>query len=1134
MKPTAEQSLAIKTHGRPLVVEAGAGTGKTWVLVERFIYLLETHPDWPLESIIAITFTDKAAREMRARLRKAIEERAIRGLETGRWQEHRLNLDRMQVSTIHSLCSRILRENAIALGIDPGFQVLDQQEADLLKEDAIRSTFIALDEKAHPALELLASLRVYDLRNVLEGMLQKRGILNRLFQNLEDSAGLLQKWGAGLEEMRTAIWEDQLSQDPHLVDVIEAFPDTEIKDPQDRLADTVRLAQDGCHAYHDGDLIGAVKVWLNINLSGGKQDNWGGKESLQVLKGDLKLLRSAAKALENAGALQQIDELDLAAADHLQLWRSLWELLDGVYSEIKEGKQALDFDDLELFTEGLLKEVPYGARLKGFLGGINHLMVDEFQDTNLVQQGIIYALAPPLQEGSLFVVGDAKQSIYRFRQAQVSVFNQTAKTIEEVTGCPAVSLRTSFRSHHALVQALNDLFNIILVPAREQQADYEASPGPLTAARQIHPEMQTPVEMLLIPKTDPSRDGTLNMEEARIWEAGWIGQRLHELKRSQFSVWDKDMGDYRPFEFKDAAVLFRATTSLPLYEAVFKDLGLPYLTVSGRGYYDRPEVQDLIALLAALANPADDLNLAAVLRSPLFSLSDETLYRLRWHHSPQQEAGEIPKPIPYKLALSSPAVTNQPDLVDRAHEILEDLWGQVDRVEVWQLLRSALDLTAYETTMMLSDGKTGRALSNVKKFLTLARDRGEFNLFEFINRLRDLRTREAREGEALGREPESGAVQLMSIHQAKGLEFPVVVLADLGRGKRRSGSSSILLHDPAFGIVCKVRDPQGDWVAPAGYAWGKWLDEAMEEAENKRLLYVAATRSADLLLLCGRTGDRYSWLTEILTAWSLEEEGPSEEVISYGDYGIRLYRPEKPVVVEKGWEELESRPTLEIHQIPSLALPLTQTMESRPSAVTKWIERSQDKVVDQEELYPAQWKQEISPGKRKVPRRLVGDIVHKVLAQWTPLLEEDGKRFPIVAAFAREVGVSKGSLPEAVWRSEQILSRLRNHPIYEQVNQAVKRFHEIPFTLSTPGGILHGVIDLLYLDQKNQWHLVDWKTDWAPQAQIESLAARYQAQVGYYAQAVQVIIGIRPETWIYFLEPKIVSVEIKSNTTPKI
>jgi ATP-dependent helicase/nuclease subunit A len=279
MNPTTEQKIAIEIQDRALVVEAGAGTGKTWVLVQRFLHLLEAHPHWPLDSLIAITFTEKAAREMRTRVRLAIEAKALADPDNPQWQAHRQNLDRMQVSTIHSLCSRILRENAIAAEIAPRFQVLDQQEADLLKEEAIRETIQALDDENHPALALLASLRVYDLREEMGSMLSKRGTLNQLFPDLGEPDDLLIRWEAGLDEMRAALWQEQLQSCPDLLDRCSEIVGIQITDPTDKLSRAVQAAQKGARAASQGALVDAIKAWKSINRSGGRAANWGGKDA---------------------------------------------------------------------------------------------------------------------------------------------------------------------------------------------------------------------------------------------------------------------------------------------------------------------------------------------------------------------------------------------------------------------------------------------------------------------------------------------------------------------------------------------------------------------------------------------------------------------------------------------------------------------------------------------------------------------------------------------------------------------------------------------------------------------------------------------------------------------------------------
>jgi len=242
-------------------------------------------------------------------------------------------------------------------------------------------------------------------------------------------------------------------------------------------------------------------------------------------------------------------------------------------------------------------------------------------------------------------------------------------------------------------------------------------------------------------------------------------------------------------------------------------------------------------------------------------------------------------------------------------------------------------VTGYTAALALDDGATGRRRGNVGKLLALARQQPEASLPRFLARLRDLQTREAREGEALGHEPESGAVQLMSIHAAKGLEFQVVVVADLGRQPRSGFGIPHLLHDPGYGLACRIRDDQGDWQSPAGYAWAQWQDEQMEAAERKRLLYVAATRTADLLLLTGRLGERKSWLAEILAAFDLEPDGPAEETVDCGTFALRVHRPmDVPPFIRLEQPTMAMPATFTA--IPPLAQPFPPRREPRPIAVT--------------------------------------------------------------------------------------------------------------------------------------------------------------------------------------------------------
>jgi len=484
MKATEQQQLAIQTQDRSLIIQAGAGTGKTTVLVQRFVHLLETHPEWNLDNLYAITFTEKAAREMRIRLRQEIEAKVSLYPDVPKWQEHRLYLDRINVSTIHSLCSRILRENAIACQIDPQFQVIDEQEANLLKEESIRSTIKLIEEEDHPALELLASLHINDLKTEMSNMLNKRGTLFQLFTKLQEKGSLLEHWRVEVQKMLSSYWDNKLYQNPDLKEALQIIPNIEIINPNDKLTDAVEKAQRGCQLISsDYNLAGAYQYWIGINRTGGKQINWGGKDQLNELKIFLKVLNDTAKEIKKDSFHHPFGELDELAAQHLELWKSLWKKLEHVYTSIKDSNQSLDFDDLEIRTDQLLSQLTRSTRLENFLKGIKHLMVDEYQDTNLIQQRIISELAPINHAGKLFVVGDAKQSIYRFRQAQVSIFNQIARDIQLFTQQSPLPLNRSFRSQESLVSAINDVFKFVFQPIDKDYALFEAKPGALSASR---------------------------------------------------------------------------------------------------------------------------------------------------------------------------------------------------------------------------------------------------------------------------------------------------------------------------------------------------------------------------------------------------------------------------------------------------------------------------------------------------------------------------------------------------------------------------------------------------------------------------------------------------------------------------
>lgn len=1172
MELTPQQAAAVTTQGRSVILEAGAGTGKTWTLVQRFLYLLDAHPAWPLESIVAVTFTEKAAREMRSRIRDGVEAAAAEAPPGSHWHQRRLELNRLRVSTIHSLCARILRENAIAAGVDPRFDVLDEQAGDLLKEEALRQTLAWLAENEQPALELLVSLNVRDLETELTTLLGQRGTVARLFANLPASESLVERWREGVARMRQQIVREALRSLPDLEPALAQLPAVDIVDPDDKLASSVMCAQQGCRHIADGDIVAAAECFVEINLRGGRQANWGGKEALAELKDWLRAVRAVGKEVID---IPEVGDADEEAAAALHKWRDLWTALTATYDRLKAEQHTLDFDDLEIMAERLLYSRAQDGRLAAFLAGINHLMVDEYQDTNEVQQRIIYALAHPEDGGRLFVVGDVKQSIYRFRQAQVTVFHATADDIQAATGDPPLHLSLSFRTHAALVAAVNHAFDSIFQPLGASHADFEARPGALTAARPTpgpHPAAPAPVELWVLPRQDSAGE-RINAEAARIWEAQLLAERLLELAAERMPVYDRRADGYRAFEFGDAAILFRATTSLPLYEEVFQQAGLPYLTVSGRGYYDRPEVRDLIALLAALHNPADDLAVATALRAPLFSLSDETLYWLRWRTADGERATD---PIPFRQALAAAPHTAQPDAVARTAVVLDDLWAMTGRASVWRLLRTALDRTGYlaaltppnppspsflgeggrkvDAPLTLSSteqdergrstpplsrhlgrggvggGEGARRSGNVAKLLELARDQAGASLSEFLRRVEDLRAREAREGEALAA-ADAGAVQLMSVHAAKGLEFPVVAVADLGRSSSGSwGSARRVLHDPAFGLACMSRDERGEWQKPASYRWARWLEDRMEAAESKRLLYVACTRAADLLLLSGRAETGNCWLNDLAGAWRVELDGPPEETVAHDGFTVHVRRPEpvegrrpeEPPAVSTTAPAVERRPVSPgLEEVPPLAGPLP-TSDVRPQSVTHLVRRLAEAAGEEASVPSALALHAAEEDAGRVSGRVLGRMIHRALADWDCLALPEPQLKAWLWDLACQEGVTaEAALGRAVGVAYAVLGRVRRSHRYNSIDGARRRYTEFPFTVVSPVGPLHGVIDLVYQDAAGSWRVVDWKTEWLKegaaerQAQIES----HLPQLAVAALAAEQALSARVHAALCFLSP---------------
>lgn len=751
--PTPSQAQAITTVDCPLAVTAGAGSGKTRVLVERYLHLLASGT--PVHKIAAVTFTKKAAQEMKDRLREKRPDLIE-------------SLEKAQISTIHSLCQRIIQEHPLQAGIDPRFRVAEEWEAKLLLQETISDVVAELEAPEELGTEGEVASLVFELYEMMLRKGETKFQFHPEFEELEFPLLQLRQATEHVlalkpttEVQRTVLGE--LKEEwPYLVERLH-FPDDELR-------------------LEALEVLGTLVKRIRGKLA----------EETRELK---ELLEEAEQSIkENQGR---------------GIVAYLGEVLGQVHWRFAQGKRlmgVLDYDDLEQLSYELLQMPEVRADYP-----FEHLMVDEFQDTNPLQKKIVDALVE--ESATLFVVGDPKQSIYRFRGADVGVFVETKDEIAE-TGTN-VFLEENFRSRPELIAFVNAFFGQLL-------AGEAIGFQPSRAARDEAGDpcfhiLRTPTEELLA-------------DAARALEAEQIALKIRELV---------DGGEYR---YEEISILFRAMTSAYIYEGALKRAGIPYVNLGGRGFYSKQEIQDVLHYFRWLEDPGDEVAQLAVLRSPFYLISDEGLYWLRHDRLDKLSQDEVEA-----LARS------QEDYI-----FLRSLAKQRPAPEV---ITSLLDRTDYVArTWRLPFGP--QKVANIEKFLEKSWDLYAQDVYTIPEQTRFLRLMvkgSPKEGEALLDAEHADVVVLRTIHGSKGLEFPVVFLPDTNASAIRNQMGKVL-YSPEHGLAYR---------GMRAYDFLLEQEKQAERSEAKRLLYVAITRAEERFYFCARDGKLakdswWAWLQESL------------------------------------------------------------------------------------------------------------------------------------------------------------------------------------------------------------------------------------------------------------------------------
>lgn len=1090
MEPNEEQRPAILAREQDVVVTAGAGTGKTRTLVARYLSLLAE--GLPLRSIVAITFTRKAAREMRNRVRAVmgnyLRDPDLSLAERRRWEGLYHELDAARIGTIHNMCMEILRAHPAEAAIDPRFTVLDEGQAGILVSQAIDLAMAwAADDPM--AMDLFLLFGEWQLGRLLNNLMGQRLQAQLAFEERPDDL-----WAMWLDQLLPPIktFLDDVQVQASFADLIDVRADGTLALAEaigDKLATPLAellLTWDEIQealAQEDWAAVSTRLALLRINMKQvGKKGNWAGHDPKAAIKELQTIYDERLAGWVGKGINLELDRILAEATPALQ---ALFNEAQTAYSQLKQDRQALDFDDLEDMALLLLRNrADVSQRWQKEIAAI---LVDEYQDTNGRQRDLVNLING--QQGNLFIVGDAKQSIYRFRGADVSVFRGERKNIE-LTGGRAYSLTTSYRAHRELISGLNELLRPVLGEDEDLDRPWREPFAPLNPYRQkARSGVSAPyIEMQLTVGSKSS--GALHRSAQAL-----VAYLVDLVEQSEDQV-----------RYGDVAILCRASTSFGPYEDALDEASIPYLTVAGRGFYDRPEIRDLMNALLALNDPSDDLAMVGLLRSPVFGFSDMELYYLNRKWAKSGRAGSF---------WSFLQDEDDPQ-INRAIDLITPLYRQSGRTPVARLLKAFLDSTHYRAALLRAGYP--RAARNVSKLLADAHASGMVTVHEFLEYVNGIRAGAAREGEA--RATAGDVVRIMSVHAAKGLEFPIVVLGDINH---KSPTGGYLFLDPNFGVLPQLNDEEGR--LPGLYRLTKQRVDDQEAAEAERLLYVAATRAEEKLILNGCIRFSRSGHPSFLAGWLKELDsslGLKELDVPYDDAGARahnykLMAGDTPVACTIYEPEY---PTVQI----------TAPVQEQAEPAVEWSPQMLDPVAtSQDELDEESQRKEQDPPLRvwrvipavqrpRAPAWIVGLLVHEALAVW---------RFPNdefdrwARSRAREHGLAdQQRLDDAVRQTRRMVGRFKAHSLYSEMQLAERRLNELPYSLVDDDGLIQqGIIDALFL-KDGSWTVVEYKTDRVRDAAAVAqllIDKDYLDQLKGYAKAVEQLIGGKPRSILVFL-----------------
>jgi ATP-dependent helicase/nuclease subunit A len=1040
-----------------VALEASAGTGKTRVLVDRYINLLRAGVD--PTNILAITFTRKAAAEMRERIVATLRASAARGeIGPSRWRDLRDRTADINISTIDAFCLSLLREFPLEAGLDPGFSLADETEVPRLVDEsldrALRVCRAVAREDEHVAL-VFAQLGDRRVRAGLAALLNRRlvapAVLSRYLAKGSRDLTLAAAGRRGAAAL-VAVMHSMRGG-------LDRFLDTGPPEPAFQLLARHLQEMDAC--LRDGAVPDPAAVHAAFARVRGHFLTQGGEPRTRLAFSKAQfaspsdwrthrdLVTSHARAVASAYAGFRHD-LNLLVSRGV--WR-MFRIAEAEYQRTLDAHAVLDFPEVLLRALALLRQMEEFAQSRYRLEArYHHVLVDEFQDTSRAQWELISLLVQSWGEGaglsytgplqpSIFIVGDRKQSIYGFRDADVSVLREASRHLEALRpgGDVRRSISRSFRSVPSLLAFINDVFH-----------DIEKTPGRRDAF--LYEEEDR------FPATGETHgDGALAIVAAETPEscAEAAASEIARLIGEGTTVRDRDSGVRRPVRAGDIAILFRTRESHREFEDALERRGIPSYVYKGLGFFDADEIKDVLALLWYLADPLSDLRAAAWLRSRFVRMSDDGLRALAPRIADALTSREG-RPAPEVAAADAEALAAAREASARWRTL-------VDRVPPAELLDVILTESAYVAE--LRGSRFSQARENLKKIRALIR-RIQNRGYTTLRRIASHLDRLAVGDEANAVIDATDAVNLMTVHAAKGLEFPVVFVVNLSRG---TGSR----RDPI-----RVNGPDGETEA---VSVGDFLSEAdedeaaREKEETKRLLYVALTRARDRLYLGTVVKDGHMQpgrgsLADVLPVslipcFAEAAAGASAvwwRLASGAGHSLRV------CPVPQAAADIRIRPDAAVetatrHEAEDDFLPLDDRGVARRSALAAAAEAGGEMTA-------------ASGGPES--ERLVGTLVHRMLQRFSLNAPRDGRPLREAATWLLRDGeaTAAGDWGSVVERAAAAYQVLRSRRDICDLYAAGEAIHEVPFTMTADGAIVRGTIDCIVRGPAGHVTVLEFKT----------------------------------------------------------